>query len=673
MIKKMKIFESSPHLRRLTMLALCTMLIGFVWACSDEVTNEDNNNTSQNNFSSRNTGIISVVPGAINFDLVNIGETDQRTITISNTGNGSLKITKIQLIKNGLANTNKFNEIGDWSTRELKQNEDFDLTLEYAPLEETSDSGVIRIESNDLKRGTLDIPIRTAQRQPQIFTPQVVSFERVAPGSPESQVITVQNIGRSPLNIEDIVLAGHSAFSFTFPNSTPVGDDEEPLPDVARWPGVVEPDQSFPIRLTFAPDDTEPATSDLIFYTNDPASPEYKVKVIGNSGTACMEVTDESGIAFGPSPIGRTSRRAITITNCSHGSELEINAIELSNNGGGKFELPQELLPNGLPTTPVTLRPRESTNFTVTYDPTEEVADAGEILIKSNDPIKTALKIPVTGKGSISVCPTALAEARIAGTTQYKDELMAQPLNTIEFDGSRSSGNSTLTYEWSVLRRPSNSQSRFQPNNTVSKPTLWLDLAGDYEIELVVYDADGLASCESSIVKVHVVPGQEIHIQLTWFAPAVTNPRQGNGTDIDLHYRHPQGTKWNDRTYTVFWDNDKSTASWGSTPALANKATLDIDDRWGATTENINHVQPLNGSYEIGVHYYTDNGKGGADASLRIYVQGVLRHELLDKRMQHKQFWRAGALQWPSGDMIWIDQVVCDTTLAGFSIAGCRP
>ncbi len=673
MIKTMKNFESSPHLRRLTLFALCMMLIGFVYACGDATTNEDNNPEDKGGFISRDTGTISASPGSIDFALVNVGDTDQRTIKISNTGNGTLKISKIQLIKNGAANTNKFNKIGNWEVRDLKPNEDFELTLEYAPLEEISDTGVIRIDSNDSKRGTLDIPIRTAQRQPQIFTPQVVSFERVAPGSPESQVIIVQNIGRAPLNIEDIILTGHPAFSFSFPNPTVVGNDEEPLPDVDSWPSAVEPDASFPIRLHFAPVDAEPATSDLVFYTNDPNDPEYKVKVIGNSGTACMDVTDESGIAFGPSPIGRTSRRAITITNCSHGSELEISSIEISNDAGGKFTIPVELLPTGLPADKTTLRPRESTNFTITYDPTEEIEDAGEIIIKSNDPIKTALKIPVTGKGSISVCPLAIGEARLVSTTQYKSELMAQPLNTIEFDGSRSSGNSALTYEWTVLSRPSNSQARFQPNNTVAQPKLWLDLAGDYEIELVVYDAEGLASCESSIVKIHVVPGQEIHIQLTWFAPAVPNPVKGNGTDMDLHYRHPQGTKWNDRTYTVFWSNRTSSNSWGSTPVLSNKATLDIDDLWGATTENINHVQPLNGSYEIGVHYYGDNGKGGADASLRIYVKGVLRHELLDKRMQKKQFWRAGALQWPSGDMIWIDRVVCDTTLAGFDIAGCRP
>ncbi len=674
MIKTLKTLESSPHLRRLTLLALYTMLIGFVWACSDEVNNE-NNNDQTGGFSSSNTGTISVAPGSIDYDLVNVGDTDQRTITISNTGNGTLKITKIQLIKNGAANTNKFNKIGEWDTRELKQNEDFDLTLEYAPLEEMPDSGIIRIESNDAKRGVLEIPIRTAQRQPEIFTPLTISFERVAPGNPESQVVLVQNIGRAPLNIQDIILSGHTAFGITYPNPVTVAEDEEPLPDVAKWPDLVEPGATFPIRLRFAPDDTEPATSDLVFYTNDPKNPEYKVKVIGNSGAACMEVTDEGGIAFGPSPLGRTSRRAVTITNCSNGSELEINSIEISNDGGGKFSVPADLLPPGMPADKKVLRPRESANFTVTYDPTEEIADTGEILIKSNDPIKTALKIPVTGKGSVSICPIAVGEARIVTTTQYKQELMAQPLNTIEFDASRSSGSSALTYEWTVLRRPSNSQSRFQPTNTVEKPKLWLDLAGDYEIELVVYDAEGLASCESSIVKIHVVPGQEIHIQLTWFVPTVPNPKSGNGTDIDLHYRHPQGIKWNDRVYTVFWSNRASSSSWGSTPARSNKATLDIDDLWGATTENINHVQPLNANYEIGVHYYADNGKGGADASVRVYIQGILRHELLDRRMQNKQFWRVGALNWPSGDMTRIDVIVCDTTLpgGGFTIGGCRP
>lgn len=270
-------------------------------------------------------------------------------------------------------------------------------------------------------------------------------------------------------------------------------------------------------------------------------------------------------------------------------------------------------------------------------------------------------------------CPTAIAEARIVGTTEYNDDIRAQPLQSIELNATRSSGNSALTYEWSIIKRPTNSQARLTPNSTTDKPTLWLDLAGEYEIELVAFDADDIASCESSIVTIHAVPDQEIHIQLTWYAPAVPNPQKNNGTDLDLHYRHPQGTKWNDTVYTIWWNNKRSSPSWGNTPALANTATLDIDDLWGATTEAINHFQPLNGSYEIGVHYYNDNGYGGANANIRIYIRGELKYEILNKRMQHKQFWRVGHLQWPSSNMIWIDQVVCDTTLAGFTVAGCRP
>ncbi len=270
-------------------------------------------------------------------------------------------------------------------------------------------------------------------------------------------------------------------------------------------------------------------------------------------------------------------------------------------------------------------------------------------------------------------CATAIAGARITGTTEYKAELHAQPLATIEFDLTFALADTTLNYEWTLLTRPTNSQTRLTPNTTVAQPKLWLDLAGDYEIELIVYDAKGIQLCAPFTVKVHAVPSQEIHIQLTWFAPTVPDPKSGNGTDMDLHYRHQQATKWNDRVYTVFWSNRNSSSSWGSTPALSNKATLDIDDLWGATTENINHVQPMDGSYEIGVHYYADNGKGRANANVRIYVHGILKHEFLDKQMQNKQFWSVGVLQWPGKNLIEIDQIVCDTTLPGFSIGGCRP
>ncbi len=660
---KPKYLARSSNLYRLILLVFCALFISTTLACGDEPGGK------KDDISDVDTATLTVDPGAINFDLVNIGETDQRTLTISNTGNGILRIRNIELIKSKPDNSNLFNQIGDWKPRDLKPNEQFVLTVEYAPLEEKPDAGIIRITSNDLTRGKLDIPIRTAQRQPQIFTPRIISFERVGPGTPESRVVMVQNIGRAALNIQNILQSGHQAFSMAFPDPTAPTDTEK---DTDQWPTVVEPGEAFPLRVTFSPDDTEPAKAEIVFYSNDANEPQYTVELLGNSGAPCISVTDEDGINFGPSYISRTSRRAITITNCSGGSDLIVSSIELANDADAKFKVPSELLPAELPDGPLTIRPRESANFTLTYDPTEVVVDTGELMIRSDDPSKMLLKIPVTGEGSLTNCPTAVAEARIKGETQqYTQELNARPLQHIELSALQSSGDGALTYEWALLSRPAGSQTRILPSTTITEPELWLDLAGDYEIELVVYDPEGLASCEPSIVKIHVVPGAAIHVQLTWYAKAVPNPEKDNrGTDLDLHYRHPLGNAWNDAFYDIYWKNRAQNWGTASSPSMA---TIDIDDQWGVTTENINHKNPIAGmTYKVGVHYFIDNGYGDAEATVRIYIEGQLKAEFRDKPMKHKYFWEIAGIQWPTGNILTIDKIGCDGTFPGFGNNTCR-
>lgn len=652
----------SSNLYRLILLVFCALFISTIWACGDEV-----GGNKKDDISDVDTATITVDPGAINFDLVSIGETDQRTLTISNTGNGTLKIRNIELIKSKPDNNNKFTQIGDWKPRELKPNEQFDITVEYAPLEEKPDAGIIRINSNDPKREELEIPIRTAQRQPQIFTPRVVSFERVGPGTTDSRVVMVQNIGHAALVISDILPSGHHTFSIAFPDPTAPADTDK---DTDKWPSVIEPGEAFPLRINFAPEDTEPAKAEIIFHSNDTNDPQYKVDLIGNSGAPCISLTDEDGIDFGPSFISRTSRRALTITNCSGGSDLIVSSIELSNNANGKFQVPAELLPADLPGGSLTIRPRESANFTLTYDPTDVVEDNGELLIRSDDPSKMVLKVPVSGEGSLTNCPTAVAEARIRGDVQYTQEVNARPLQNIEFSALQSSGDSTLTYEWTMLARPAGSQTRILPSTTIAEPELWLDLAGDYVVELVVRDAEGLASCEPSIVKIHSVPGAAIHVQLTWYAKGVPHPAENRGTDLDLHYQHPLAQQeWNHPFYDIYWKNIAQ--NWG-TAGSPSMATLDIDDQWGITTENVNHKNPVAGmSYKVGVHYFLDNGFGEAEATVRIYIEGQLKAEFRDKPMKHKYFWEIAGIQWPSGNILTIDKIGCGGTFKGFGNATC--
>jgi hypothetical protein len=185
------------------------------------------------------------------------------------------------------------------------------------------------------------------------------------------------------------------------------------------------------------------------------------------------------------------------------------------------------------------------------------------------------------------------------------------------------------------------------PNATVAEPRLFLDIAGTYEIELKVYDEEGAASCgDPAIVTINAVPDDEVHVQLVWDTPADPDQTDSIGTDLDLHYLHPQGL-WDQEPWDVFWRNPNP--DWGVSGDTTDDPSLDIDDTDGAGPENVNHSGLESLIYQTGVYYYSDRGMGASYATVRIYIRGVLELELENKYMPSTgSFWRVGFVEWPS-------------------------
>jgi hypothetical protein len=485
---------------------------------------------------------------------------------------------------------------------------------------------------------------------PRINVGDRIDFPRVHVGTTDWQVYPVQNIGQAALNIDAIRVTGGGDFTISFPDGE--ADPADTGRDSANWKTTLGPEESFPIRVTFSPTHGDPQTGEIVFESNDEANPVYKVLLSGNRGAPCIEVTDEQGIHFGRSSVGVTRSRTITVTNCSRMVELRVDSISLIDDGGGVFRIRRDSLPGGLPDRPLVIPARETANFVLDYSPRHEEAHAGMLNIRSNDPARGDLNVPVTGRGYFGDCPVAVARGRISGMTQYEEIVLTQPLQQLQLTGQDSFANdgTPLTYEWSVISRPQGSQSLLQPNNTVAEPELWLDLAGTYEIELVVYDGSGVSSCLPAVVTVRAVGGEEIFIELTWKAEGVGEARSGRGTDLDLHYLHPLG-QWDQAPYDVFWRNKLENWGAGENPSIA---ALVSDDLYGLGPEVISHSNPEPGlSYAVGVYYYADNGFGPADATVRIFIHGALQFELSDRRLPGTgHFLNVGVIRWPSGEVI---------------------
>lgn len=605
----------------------------------------------------QNTGRIAVTPTPVQFVEVAVGQEDRTTITVRNTGEGRLNITSVNLVEDDLDDLVEFHRGPNWSNRfSLEVGETRDLTLIYRPLNQISDTGYIEFTSNDPNNSPLRVPIASASLQARIFSPESVRFERLPAGESAWQITPVQNIGTIPLRIDDLVLTGSADFTLAYPEIGAAPNDQ--TNDGDSWPDVIQPGEQFPLRVHFSPTTNDPTSAEVIFFTNDPIQPEYRVSLLGNSGAPCILINYEQGIPFGQSSVGQTASRTVVVENCSPTAPLRINDITISDDADNAFAIRPDSYPGNLPGEPATIEPRRTASFVVTYVPVLEEESTGTLVVRSNDPARSAIEIPLNGTGTNNECPVAVAEVGLPESSRLETELNTLPLNTVELTAVNSydPDGEIQSYEWTIISQPENSNARLNPTPDVMEPTLYLDLAGTYEIELVVYDQQGQASCEPGLVTVRAIPQDDIHVQLVWDAPAVDEPREGYGVDLDLHYLHPLG-RWNQAPYDIFWNN--RTGDWGVLGDETDNPRLDIDDTYKGGPENVNHSNPESGvDYSVGVYYFADRGFGAAYATIRIYVRGELRFEVRNTYMPHQgYFWHAAIVRWPSTEIIRRDRV----------------
>ncbi len=104
------------------------------------------------------------------------------------------------------------------------------------------------------------------------------------------------------------------------------------------------------------------------------------------------------------------------------------------------------------------------------------------------------------------------------------------------------------------------------------------------------------------------------HIKLTW---------DKLGTDVDLHFRPPDGATYEGDGYPNDCTYYNPTPDWGVADDPSDNPSLDRECNGGCTEENIT-VDKITepGTYKILVHYYYDSGQGPTTATVEIFQNG---------------------------------------------------
>ncbi len=593
-----------------------------------------------------------VDPQEVTFLPRAVGDTDFRSVTVSNEGEGTLRIFDIETTgPDGVFTTTEVElpldlEPGDVTT----------IGITYAPTAPVQSTGRLVFSSNGGgDDGKTSVELVGPEPGGRInVTPNPVDFGRVPGGEVATIQVEVANIGSSTLDLNDLlVVSGSGEFEFD-------ANWQKPTP-LTLAPVGQEGDRIF-VPIVYSPDTDGFDTGNLIVESSDSQDATLRVPLQANGAEPCIAVSNEEGYQFGPRLLNQTHEQLFTITNCSdttNGDELIVDSITWLNDAETTSSPTFGL--TALPEFALTLAPGESSTFIVTYYPeTEGPADRAVMRIRSNDDFKDPLDIEVTGIGSNNQPPTCVASCTVRGSgAPPSNDLAVIPLDVLDCTGSFSSDEDgeIAEYIWEVVERPDDSTATFD-DDSAADTSFFVDLAGRFVFRLTVVDDDGTECTTPAEVVVVSTPDEDIHLQLVWHTPNdpdETNEGFAEGSDIDLHFLHPNGC-WEDSTWDTHFRAPEP--NWGNTARSDDDPSLDIDDTDGAGPENINLNNPESGTtYRVGVHYWNDHGWGPSTAIVRIYLFGVLVYQGEKLLEESDVFWEVASMEWPSGAVTVIDRL----------------
>ena len=280
------------------------------------------------------------------------------------------------------------------------------------------------------------------------------------------------------------------------------------------------------------------------------------------------------------------------------------------------------------------------------------------VIIESN---VTEVKNVPGHPGWVELPLTSLANLppiAVAGADQN-----VEPWSRVTLDGSDSYDQDVppdepLSYSWRLIGTPPGSTTTLE-RHTKAQPSFWVDLAGQYELELTVTDTLGLPSQDPDILIVEALPTNALRIELIWDHP---------DSDLDLHLIRDGGSFCDCASDCHYRDCGRAPNWFPMTPGA--NPHLDVDDRSGFGPETIDvdgegatRFIP-DGRYRIAVHYYSSNGQISpwptttSNATVRVHIFGLLAAELTNPMINDGELWTAGYIRWPQREVVPATDVV---------------
>jgi hypothetical protein len=220
-----------------------------------------------------------------------------------------------------------------------------------------------------------DVGPITVTQDPRISGPSAVEFGAQRAGKSIDQTVTVESTGTGPLTIGAVTVSGAG---YTLLTAAPT----YPLPIGTSWTGTV--------RYTASGTGGQAGT--LTIASNDATRASLRITLNGTaSGAAVPNLRADASVDFGDTSVGAIQELTFEIANAGDAT-LNITSASIS---GAAFKL---VSPSGA----FSVSARATQSITVRFQPAAAGSATGTLTLRSNDPVRAAVNITLTGNGLVA-------------------------------------------------------------------------------------------------------------------------------------------------------------------------------------------------------------------------------------------------------------------------------
>jgi hypothetical protein len=320
---------------------------------------------------------INVSPGAVNYGMVNQGETKDTTIVVSNTGCQELEVTGTNITG---TNASQFSIVSGGGAFTLPQGGTHPLTVRFSPTSGGGKSAQLEITSTDPDENPVLVNLNGAGCIPPDIS--------VSPATWDFGLIDVSSFGE-----KTFAVANNGCQTLMVTSTTIVGADPDQY-SVFSGGGsfdVTTGDTQF-VVIRFTPTSGGSKNAILRIISNDPVTDPLDIPLSGDGCSLPDIGVNLTSVDYGILNFGEVKDTIITVTN-SGCQDLSVTGINLIGANANQFMI----VGGGAP---LLVQQGMTDSITVRFQPDTCGLMAADLQLLSNDPDESTVLVALAGEGT---------------------------------------------------------------------------------------------------------------------------------------------------------------------------------------------------------------------------------------------------------------------------------